>query len=205
MKFNSKYNFLTHLLLILFTIVNGIGCIGQINKKESTPTKPTVTKEIIDSPEDGDKTNLNQFKDGKKEGLWREVHQNGQLKSEGNYTSGLKEGLHKDWEDNGILMQEGIYKKGKANGLMKWYHEKGHLAGEGNMVNDIREGKWIICDVEENGFCIEAYFKKGKRDGVWKINHEDATDKLWKEQTWKDDKIISEKCWDINGKEIECK
>ncbi len=47
-------------------------------------------------------------------------------------------------------------------------------------------------------------YKDGEKDGIWRINHEDTSDKLWKKQTWKDDKIVSGKCWDRNGIEIEC-
>lgn len=192
----------TNLIIAMLALLNCIGCSGQANQKENTQTKPTAQTE---STEQGDSTILNQYKDSKKDGLWREHYQNGQLKSEGSYTADLKEGLHREWGDNGVLLLEGFYAKGKANGLMKWFHERGHLAGEGNMIDDIRVGPWKICDIQENGFCIEAYFKNGKRDGIWKIPHENARDKLWKEQTFKEDKMVSEKCWDENGKEIECK
>jgi len=187
---NEKYfkNTFSLFMMFIFVLFNGIAGYSQ-----------GILEKRVDTIE------INQYKNGKKEGLWRTYYEAGQLKTEGNYETGLKEGLHRTWEDNGILLLEGFYAKGKANGLMKWFHERGHLAGEGNMENGIRIGKWKICDVQENGFCIEANFKDGKRDGIWKIYHEDARDKLWKEQTWKDDKIVSEKCWDKDGLPIECK
>lgn len=199
---NSKHLFSSPipnfiLVLVLFSI---LGCGVQVNPKETSQTS-----EILKTSEPKNSLILNQYKDNKKEGLWQDFHQNGQLKSEGNYIEGLKEGLHKEWGNNGILLLEGFYSKDKANGLMKWYHEKGHLAGEGNMIDDIRIGSWKICDIQENGFCIDANFKNGKRDGVWKIYHEHAKDKLWKEETYKDDKFVSEKCWDENSNPIECK
>jgi len=175
-----------------------------MNQKQNNQAEPSTQTESIKVSKKGNDINLNQYQDNKKDGLWRAYHQNGQLKSEGKYTAGLKEGLHKEWEENGILSVEGYYANGKANGLMKWYHEKGHLAGEGKMIDDIRVGPWKICDIEENGFCIEAYFENGKRHGSWKIYHEHARDKLWKEQTFKDDKMVSEECWDENGKTIDC-
>ena len=207
----QKYIKNTYLLLTIgiFTLLSCIGCKGQLSQEKNTQTKENATSAVEDTlkhtTEVVDTVKFNQYKDDKKDGLWKKFHKNGQLKEEGNYKAGLKEGLHREWGEGGIRILEGIYTKGKANGLMKWYHERGHLAGEGNMQDDIRVGKWKICDVEENGFCIEAYFKNGKRDGIWKINHEHARDKLWKEQTWKDDRIVSEKCWDEKGEEIECK
>jgi len=205
-------------IISILALLHCIGCNSQIDKAKKTQPQSNVTSNARDTLKDTVKiaepnlllntensANLNQYKAGKKEGKWKTSYPTGQLKTEGNYKNGLKEGLHKEWAADGILLLEGFYEKGKANGLMKWYHEKGHLAGEGKMKDGIRFGTWIICDVEENGFCIEAHFKAGKRDGIWKINHENARDKLWKEQTWKDDKVVSEKCWDEKGNVIECK
>jgi len=191
------------LLLLVFTSLV-LACHGKMKTKESTSPKLVETKELGKRLETGDSTMLNQYKDDKKDGLWRTFYQNGQIKSEGKYAVGQKEGLHKKWQEDGILSLEGFYSNGKANGLMKWFHEKGHLAGVGNMIDGIREGEWTICDVEENGNCIEAFFEKGKREGAWKIYHEDSTDKVWKEQTFKEDKMVAKKCWDENGKEIVC-
>jgi len=180
-------------LLVFLGLCLCLGCNGQVLKKETAISKYE------------DSEILNQFKDGKKEGLWRDHYQNGQVKSEGIFVFDSKEGHHKEWGENGILTSETFYINGKENGLVTWYHEKGHIAGQGKMIDGIRFGKWIICDIEENGFCIEAYFNDGMREGIWKINHASARDKLWKEQTWKDDKIVSEKCWDEHGQIIECK
>ena len=204
-KLNNTYFGYTKLMVILLGLINCVGCSGQVNQKDTTQTKPTAQTEIKAIPQDDNNIILNQYEDREKDGLSREYYQNGQLKSEGIFTNGLKEGLHREWGDNGILLLEGLYVKGKANGLMKWFHERGHLAGEGDMINDLRVGPWKICDIEENGFCIEAFFKNGKRDGIWKIYHEDARDKIWKEQTFEEDKMLSEKCWDKIGKQIICK
>lgn len=187
------------LTIFLFSLFISTACNKQISQDKLPASKLTTTSAIKDT------LKINQYKAEKKEGLWRTYHVNGQLKAEGDYKEGLKEGLHKEWEADGVLTLEGFYVKGKANGLMKWYHGLNHLAGSGNMKDDIRVGPWTICDVSDNGFCIAAYFKDGKREGIWKINHEGARDKLWKEQTWQDDKLVGERCWDENGQAIDCR
>lgn len=191
------------LLFLLFVLFFGVSCNGQ-SKQNATSTEPSKTPppEVKKDIED---VAVNQLKDGEKDGLWRAFHKNGLLKSESNYVAGLKEGIHREWDDSGVLLVEGQYANGKANGLMKWFHEHGQLAGEGNMVDDIREGPWKICDIQENGFCIDAFFTNGKRDGVWKIYHDQTRTKIWKEQTFKDDEVIAEKCWNDEGKVIICK
>jgi len=197
---NTIQNFVVGLLVL----VNCFACTNQANQNVSKQAKETVETNTTETSEYVDNLILNQYKNDKKEGLWKEYYENGKLKAEGSYAAGLKEGLHKEWANDGVLLLEGYYKKGKANGLMKWFQEKGLLAGEGNMIDDIRDGKWKICDIRKNEFCIEAFFKDGKREGIWKIYHEKAKDKLWKEQTWKNDKIVAEKCWDESGNKIEC-
>ena len=190
------------LTFLLILQVRFTACSGQTNPESHTSSSPTTADTV--APKEEATVLPNQYNNGQKEGLWTDVYPNGQLKSEGNYKNGLKEGLHKGWSEDGTLTLEGFYQNGKANGVMKWYHEKGHLAGEGKMVDDKRVGPWKICDIQENGFCIDAHFKNGKRDGTWKIYHENARDKVWKEQEFKEDKMVSEKCWDENGNTITC-
>lgn len=196
----SKVRFIILSIILLF----GISCSGQLSPNENNPISVTDIALVDEVSEHIDSTIINEYKDGKKCGLWKTYHQNGQLKTEGNYKDGLKHGLHKEWQSNGILLLEGMYVNGLDNGLMKWFHEKGHLAAQGSMINGIRNGPWVICDVEENGFCIDAYFNNGKRVGIWRIYHDIAQEYLWKEQTWEDDKIVSEKCWDEKGQVIVC-
>ncbi len=199
---STKLLSLIKIIIPLILISNCcISCSGRKDQKKSIQT------ESINQQENSEQKKIYshlQTKENNKAQVRRTLHQNGLLKSEGHYINNKKEGLHREWADSGILELEGFYSRGKANGSMKWYHEKGHLAAEGNMIDDIREGPWRICDIEENGFCIDAYFKNGKRDGIWLIYHENTENKLWKEQTFKDDIMISEKCWDVNGNLIEC-
>ena len=49
----------------------------------------------------------------KKEGFFKNFHENGQLKKEGNFINGKKEGLYKTYYENGQLEFEGNYKEGK--------------------------------------------------------------------------------------------
>ena len=126
----------------------------------------------------GDTSIYNQYKDGKKEGLWKEV------------------------DKKGRMLSEGYYKNGKANGWMKWYY-KGVLTAEGNMIEDKRNGPWKICDLEDPLLCIDANFENESREGLWKIY--DKNGKLYKEQTWRNNAPIAEKCWDEMGNSMTCK
>ena len=85
---------------------------------------------------------------------------------------------------------------------MKWYHAKGHLAGEGPMKEDKRHGLWKVYGVEDGNLYAEVYFKKGKQLGILKTYHENG--QMSRENSWKNNKVVSEKCWDENGNEIDC-
>ena len=182
--FNNKIIFCS---LFLFS---WIGCKNTIMQEKD------VSSSLSTSSSNKEKATIN--------GIRKTYYDSGQLKTKGEYFLGLKKGLHKEWDEQGRLILEGFYSEGKANGLMKWYHEAGHIAGAGNMVNDIREGKWKICDREKDGFCINAFFVHGKREGVW-TSYDTKNDKrIRMEEVYKNDKRISQKCWNSKEKEIAC-
>ena len=57
---------------------------------------------------------------------------NGQLESEGNWKNGKKDGLWKYYNKKGILKLESNWKNGKKDGLWKNYNKKGVLKSERN-------------------------------------------------------------------------
>ncbi|MGH1335299.1 MAG: toxin-antitoxin system YwqK family antitoxin [Aureispira sp.] len=166
------------------------GCsLPENSSKRATPSIPveqqpisTVIKETNDrskktAPPLTDTTQLNQYKDGKKEGLWRE------------------------FDKEGRLSLEGYYKNGKAEGWMKWYYE-GNFAASGLMKGGKREGPWKICDVHDPNQCIDATFEAGQETGVWQLYHDNGV--LWKRQQKKNRTVLSEECWDEQGQPISC-
>ena len=48
----------------------------------------------------------------------------------------------------------------------------------------------------------EATFKDGKEDGLMTYWYENG--QKWQEETYKDGSLISSKCWDEDGKEMDC-
>ena len=49
---------------------------------------------------------------------------------------------------------------------------------------------------------LEETWKDGERNGKWTGWHENGQKK--NERTYKDGELISEKCWDEDGKEMDC-
>ena len=111
------------------------------------------------------------------EELWKSYYENGQLKSEQTFKNGKNEGLWLYFYENGNLKRQINYKDGEYDGLHKGWYENGQLKYEGNHK-----------DGESDGLS-KSYYKNGQLD--------------W-EADFKDGILISETCWDEQGKEINC-
>jgi antitoxin component YwqK of YwqJK toxin-antitoxin module len=179
-------------------------------KKETTskeevkkPKKKTTSKPKKEVKESKKKTTP------KNQEYIKKYHKNGQLKEEGNLTFGRKEGLWKSYYENGQVMTDVNYKKGKIDGNSKSYNsENGQVMSDWNL----KDGE--LCGVSKqyykNGQLEEeGTFKTTKmrghnlsqKDGLWKSYFENG--QLKKEQTFDMSFLISEKCFNEDGNEIE--
>ena len=140
------------------------------------------------------------YKDGKKEGLWKNYHTSGQLNSEGNYKDGKEEGLWRYYYVTGTLKSEGNYKDGKKEGLWRDNnYDTFFSVSEGNYKDGKEEGLWRYYYVTGQ-LKSEGNYKDGQEVGLWKYYHENGS--LYMKSNWSNDD--PEKCWDENGKKIEC-
>lgn len=71
-----------------------------------------------------------EFKNGKREGLFKRYYLSGALLAEANYKNDKLEGLTKIYYESGKLKEEGNYKDNKLVGLWKYYDESGALKAE---------------------------------------------------------------------------
>ena len=75
---------------------------------------------------------LENYKDGKKNGVQIHWHENGQKSLEGNYKDGKEDGLMVEWYKNGQKSIEYNYEDGKPDGLCVNWHENGKKMSESN-------------------------------------------------------------------------
>ena len=120
---------------------------------------------------------IGNFIQGKREGRHKEWFENGQLRGDWNFENGLAEGFIIRRYDNWQIQSELNYKKGKLNGMAKSWYRNGDLRAITN-------------------------FSMGKLDGNNKFWHKNGT--LMMICNYKKGKLIDDKCWDINGQEINC-
>jgi len=125
----------------------------------------------------GNKVILGEVVDGKKDGKWTEWYESGQLRFAETYKDGELDGKSTYWHENGQKRYEATYKDGKIDGLWTLWYENGQ--------------KWV-----------EIAYKNGRKDGLHTGWHENGQKRS--ETTFKDGELISGKCWDEDGNEIDC-
>ena len=95
-------------------------------------------------------------------GVFKSFHENGHLKSEGQYENGAMDGKWKFFFKSGNIKEIIFYKNNVENGPFIEYHENGKIAAEGTYINELENGLLKIYDDKgnltmqkqcENGIC----------------------------------------------------
>lgn len=101
---------------------------------------------------------------GKKEGLWVQYFESGDVSSKGNYLDGNREGFWIGYFGHGQLHSKGNYKNGKKDGFWIEYWENGLVFSKGNYKNGLRKGEWLQQDRFGNINSVETgTFKNGQK------------------------------------------
>ncbi|MHC4729893.1 MAG: hypothetical protein ACYS6Z_04775, partial [Planctomycetota bacterium] len=82
------------------------------------------------------------YRDGKRNGVWRWWHANGQLWHTGEWRDGKAVGAHRIWNASGKLAEARQYENGRGTGNWTWWHSNGQRRREGRMENGKRVGAW---------------------------------------------------------------
>jgi antitoxin component YwqK of YwqJK toxin-antitoxin module len=92
---------------------------------------------------------IENYGNGKLEGLRSVFYPNGKIAEEINYKNNLKEGICKRYTENGIMIEESAYKNNDYNGTAVFKDSDGNLVSKGNFVDGKKAGVW-------------QFFEKGK-------------------------------------------
>ena len=104
-------------------------------------------------------------------------------------------------DEHGEIIVEGKYRNGKKDGKWTTRWGNGQKWEEGSYKDSKKYGKWTTW--RENGQKQEeGTYKDGKKHGKWTTWYENGQKNF--ERSYKDGKLISLKCWDENGNEMEC-
>ena len=106
------------------------------------------------------------------------------------YKDGLENGLRRTWYDNGQIKRDEKWfgkesrKYAKQMGFQREWYENGQLRVKYTIIDNGGSGKGVI----EDGPLVEWY-KNGQ---------------MKNKRNYKNGELLSEKCFDEDGKEIEC-
>ena len=137
---------------------------------------------------------------GEKVGYWEEIQL--LIRTEGNYKDGNKDGEWNGWYHNGQHGYKGSYLNGEKEGKWIGWYKNGQKSYEGKYINGKKEFHWIYLD-DSGQKMLEGKYFNDLEDGLWTYWHENGQKES--EKTFKNGELISLKCWDENGNELECK
>ena len=119
-------------------------------KQRLVDSKPSVKEYFYPNGKLKKRKNLHPRNDGAKpHGLVEEYHENGQLKSKGNFKDGDEDGLWETYHENGQLKSKRYYKDGEKIGLMEEYFDNGQLDTRWNFQDGYTHG--LYERFKENG------------------------------------------------------
>jgi antitoxin component YwqK of YwqJK toxin-antitoxin module len=107
---------------------------------------------------------IENYKNGKLEGLRSVFYLNGKIAEEMNYKNNLKDGMYKKYAENGIVLEESIYKNNEFNGLAIFRDPDGNVVSKGQFINGKKTGMW-------------QFFEKGKLSKQVNMNYPERTKK----------------------------
>ncbi|SHL15596.1 toxin-antitoxin system YwqK family antitoxin [Flavobacterium chilense] len=85
---------------------------------------------------------LENYKNGKLEGLRTVYYPNAKIAEEINYVNGSKEGVYKKYGQNGTILEQTTYKNNEYNGDAVFYDADGVVASKGKFVNGKKANMW---------------------------------------------------------------
>ena len=121
-------------------------------------------KKFTDEPFTGELTGIEQgkFKNGKKVGIWKIYHENGQLKFKNTFEDNKLEGASEEYNTNGILISKGSFSNNLKDGEWIEYQR------EGTYRHGLEVGTWVFYyDSDLKQLAATGAYKSGVKDGLW--------------------------------------
>jgi antitoxin component YwqK of YwqJK toxin-antitoxin module len=86
---------------------------------------------------------IENYKNGKLEGLRTVFYPSTKIAEEANYSNGLKNGLYKKYsEKDAVVLEESYYKNGEYDGWAIYRDPLGNIVAQGKYVNGKKKGIW---------------------------------------------------------------
>jgi len=125
---------------------------------------------------------------GNKEGVWRQLHQNGKVRYTGQFNNGVPHGIFKYYYDNGALKSEITYLDHDTTmfGSVKMFNNLNKLIADGFYRRMQKDSVWNYYKIVEHNSILVAtdHYKNGKLNGRSAVFTPDGV--LIQEVFWRD-------------------
>ena len=109
---------------------------------------------------------------GLKQGSWKEFHETGELRAEGNYSNNKKVGPWKYYFKSGQTEQNGAYIDGRPDGKWTWYFQGGAIRREENYYRGLEDGESV--EYTDSGKVVtKGSYIEGEKEGFWEYENGD--------------------------------
>jgi antitoxin component YwqK of YwqJK toxin-antitoxin module len=125
-----------------------------------------------------------QYIDGKKQGLWEEFYDNGQLGKVCSYRHGKADGNVTEYFFDGGIKTSGTMADGKKDGLFREFFSNGRKMKEELYSHGVLHGQYRTW-VENGSPETQGYYRNGAKDSLWKSWIEGI---LFVQENYKNDK-----------------
>ena len=85
---------------------------------------------------------IENYKNGKLEGLRSVFFPSGKIAEETNYKGGLKNGISKKYSEKGIVLEEATFKNNQYDGIAIFKDVDGNVVSKGKFTNGKKTGSW---------------------------------------------------------------
>jgi len=145
----------------------------------------------------GRKPNGKLFRESLVDGAHHVYDQHGQIREQGQYKNGYKDGIWKNWNHDGVLVRQISYDEGALDGICREWHDNGKL--KLHFLAKAGEPHSLWSEYNEKGkLTAIKHFSHGKADGTWKTFYDDGTLKF--EGSFKNDESEgAHRWWNQNG------
>jgi len=137
--------------------------------------------------EDGKLRYEGTFKDGKPTGLFSYYYPDGKVEATNNHLSDGHTAAAHMYHKNGRMKAKGIYRDQKKDSLWQYYNEDQVLILEETYSREVLDGMQRSYFVTNGKPVEETTYTMGKRNGPWQRRYDNG--KLWSNGSYKDDEL----------------
>jgi len=119
---------------------------------------------------------------GLKQGLWKQYHENGKLKYEGEFRDNIPVGLFRHYYETGELKMTANYFNNGKSASSYIYYPNGKLEAAGLYTEQKKDSLWKYYNEEEK-LIKDEFYNKGKENGTFKTYY--ANGNVVEEINWK--------------------